>query len=157
MAVSVRVYGTKELDAKANALLVEARRFQRRISTATRGAVDRVYRPALMTALPEFMPDRYAGVLGSDLHVATSVRFAGSNPGVHVTLTAPTGGPKGRAIHALEYAANLRHPLFGNKRFWYDQRIKRSFASKTAKGIQPELVQEIDAELAKIKREVEGA
>lgn len=155
--LEVRVIGQRELDRKVVALNAEAKRFQRRISSATRAAVDRVYRPALISALPEFVPDRYAGVLGADLKTSTSVRFAGAHPGVGVAVTAPTGGPQGRDISALEYRGVLSHPLFGDKRHWYRQSVVRGFASKPAKASRPAIVAEIDKELAELKKRLEAA
>jgi len=144
--------------AKAQAaLLKEARRFQRRVSAAAGRGVDRAYRPALVAAAPQYFPSGYAPVLTPTLQVKTTVRFGGLRPGVAVTVSAPTGGTKGgRDVRALEQGS-LRHPLFGNKNFWYRTRVKPRWAELTMRATRPAIVHEIDAELEAVKRDIEAA
>ena len=156
MPVDVKVVAGPEFERTRAELLKQARAFQRRVSSATRRAVDRTYRPAVVSMAPSLMPDRYAGLLARDLHVSTSVRFAGSAPGVTVSVSAPTGGPQGRDVSSLE-RGRLSHPLFGDKHHWYRQSVTRGFASKPIKAIRPKIVAEIDDELAKIADDVKGA
>lgn len=156
MSVEVKVVAGPEFERTRAELLRQARLFQRRVSSATRRAVDRTYRPAVVSMMPSLMPDRYAGLLARDLHVSTSVRFSGSAPGVSVSVSAPTGGPQGRDVLSLE-RGRLSHPLFGDKRHWYRQSVTRGFASKPVKAIRPRIVDEIDQELAKVARDVKEA
>lgn len=156
MSVQVTVLGTGELDQKAAALLREAARLQRRVSTATKRAVDRVYRPVLVGMVPAFMPSGYAPELAADLKVSTSVRFAGANPGVTAAVSAPTGGKHGREVTRLE-GGLLSHPLFGNRKHWYRQRVRRGFASVPLKAIRPQIRREIDSEVSAVARDVERA
>jgi hypothetical protein len=152
--ITLTVTGGTELDATAARLRREAIRLQRRVSQATGRAVDRGYRPALVGSVPGFMPSGYAPALMANLKVATTVRFTGAFPGVTARVSAPTGGPKGRDVTALE-AGTLRHPLFGNKGHWYRQRVRRGFASVPLRAVKPLIVREIDRELAEIARDVE--
>lgn len=154
MTVELTVLGGENLDAKAGQLVREAARLQRRISSAAGRAVSRTFEPALVAATPEFMPAGYARALGPDLKVKTQVRFAGSRPGVRARVSAPTGGPKGREVSAVE-AGRLKHPLFGNKSHWYTNRIKRGFASSTLRKTQPQIVKELDDELAAVRKDLE--
>ena len=154
MTLELEVKGTAELDAVAARLRKEATRFQRRVSTATRKAVERSYRPVLVGMTASFVPNGYAPVLSRDLRVSTSVRLAGTSPGVTARVFAPTGGKLGRDVTALE-RGTLRHPLFGNRGFWYRQRVRRGFASVPLRAIRPLIVREIDRELAAISRDVE--
>jgi hypothetical protein len=152
--LTVTVVGGEKLDAAAARLRREATRFQRRVSQATGKAVDRGYRPTLVGMAPAFVPDRYAAVLAPSLVVRTSVRFSGSFPGVTARVSAPTGGPTGRDVTELE-AGRLRHPLFGNRGWWYRQRVRRGFASVPLRAVQPLIVREIERELAAVARDVE--
>jgi hypothetical protein len=154
MGVDLTVTGQRELNEVAARLRREAARFQRRVSSATKDAVQRSYRPVLVGMLPTFVPDRYAAVLSRGLRVATTVSFASGF--VTARVSAPTGGPTGRAVDALE-RGSLRHPLFGNRGWWYRQRVRRGFASIPLKAIKPHIVREIDHELDKIARDVERA
>lgn len=146
-----------EFQRTETALLREASRFQRRVSTAAGRGVDRAYKPVLVGMVPAFMPSGYAPVLAPNLAVKSTVRFGGPRPGVGVTVSAPTGGTKGgRDVLALELGT-LRHPLYGNKGFWYRQRVRRGFASVPLKAVRPQIVREIDHELAEVARDVERA
>lgn len=156
MSVQVKVLGKEQLDVKAAALLREASRFQRRVSSATKQAVDRVYRPVLVGMVPAFMPSGYAPELAADLKVSTSVRFAGVNPGVTAVVSAPTGGKFGRDVSRLE-EGRLSHPLFGNRKHWYRQRVRRGFASVPLKAIRPQIRREIDQEVSAVARDIERA
>ncbi len=153
MSVSVRVVAGPEFKRTQVALSKAAKELKRRVVDAAKTAVDEVYRPAMVASVPQFMPSGYAPSLMADLVVKTSVRLTGSAPGVTATVTAPTGGPKGREVLALE-SGRLRHPLFGNKRHWYEQRVKRGFASKPLKEIRPRIVDRIDSELDRIATEI---
>lgn len=152
MGVDLTVTGQRELDATAARLAKEARRFQRRVSQATKDAVQRSYRPVLVGMTPTFMPNRYAAVLSPDLRVATTVSLAAGR--VTARVTAPTGGKSGREVTRLE-AGVLSHPLFGNRGWWYRQRVRRGFASQPLRAIKPQIVRDINQELAKIARDVE--
>jgi hypothetical protein len=153
VTVTLTVVGDRKLDQVAARLHREARRFQRRVSSATRSAVERSYRPVLVGMVPAFMPTGYAPVLAADLKVSTTVRFAGANPGVTVQVSAPTRG-KGREVEALE-RGTLRHPLFGQRGHWYGQRVRRGFASVPLRAIRPHIGRQIDSELAEIRHDVE--
>jgi hypothetical protein len=154
MSVALRIDGGRELDDAVGDLIREARRFQRRVSTAAGKAVKGSYAPTLIGLAPTFMPSGYAPVLVADLKVAVTVRFAGSSPGVGVKVSAPTGGPSGRHVDALE-EGRLRHPFFGDTKRWYLQRIAPGFGSIPLKAIRPQIVREIDQELGAIVRDVE--
>ena len=156
MSIQLTVRGTKDLDDKAKVLMREATRLQRRVSQANGRAAQRSYKPVLIGMVPTFIPSGYAHALANDLRVTTSTRFTGIAPGVTVTVTAPTGGPRGREVKRLE-DGRLSHPLFGNKKFWYRQRVTRGFASVPLKAVKPQIVREIDGELAQIRRDVERA
>ncbi len=154
--LDVKVVAGPEFEKTRVELLKQAKAFQRRVSSATRRAVDRTYRPAVVSMAPSLMPDRYAGLLERDLKVSTSVRFSGSAPGVSVSVSAPTGGPQGRDVSSLE-RGRLSHPLFGDRSHWYRQSVTRGFASKPIKAIRSKIVADIDDELAAVADDVKGA
>lgn len=164
--LDVKVVAGPEFEKTRVELLKQARAFQRRVASATRRAVDRTYRPTVVAMMPDFMPDRYAGVLSADLVVSTSVRFSGSAPGVTVSVSAPTGGSLGGRDVSQKERGELRHPDIrdlwprhkarGEWR-WHGQRITRGFASKPIKVIRPKIVEQIDDELAAVADDVKGA
>jgi hypothetical protein len=152
LGVDLTIRGGAKLDAAAAKLARESRRFQRRVSTATKDAVQRSYRPVLVGMTPAFVPNRYAAVLSPSLRVATTVSLASGR--VTARVSAPTGGKLGRDVRKLE-AGTLSHPLFGNRGWWYRQRVRRGFASVPLRAIRPQIITQIEAELAAIKRDVE--
>lgn len=163
MGVDLTVRGGAKLDATAARLAREARRFQRRISGATKDAVQNTYRPVLIGMVPQFMPGGYAPELARDLRTAVTVGLGSGR--VSVRVSAPTGGKFGREVRRLEMGS-LRHPLFGNrgtyksrtgeiKSAWFSQRVRRGFASVPLRATRPHIVRRIDSELAAIKRDVE--
>jgi hypothetical protein len=152
LAVELTVRGQRKLDTTAAKLTKEARRFQRRISDATKDAVQNSYRPVLIGMVPQFMPGGYAPVLAASLRTVVSASVTSGR--VSIRVSAPTGGKFGREVRQLE-AGSLRHPLFGNRGFWYRQRVRRGFASVPLRATRPHIVKRIDSELAAIARDVE--
>lgn len=128
----------------------EAARLQRRVTKTTERAVEAGYRPVLMGMVPAFMPSGYAPTLAGSLAIRTTSR----RETVSVVVLAPTRGVKGRAVRKLEVGV-LRHPLFGNRRRWYDQRVRAGFASVPLKAVKPLIIRYIERELAEVKRNVE--
>lgn len=68
-----------------------------------------------------FLPRRYAFELAKSLRVRAR-RRAGKNPAVYLVGKAKTPGGKDRDLASLN-RGRLRHPLYGNRRYWYDQEI----------------------------------
>lgn len=134
----------------------QAATLSRRASAATRRVVQRDYKPVLIGMLPAFMPNRYAAALDKDLVVRTSVRFAGPRPRVTALISAPGGFKGGRRVRRLE-AGILWHPLFGNRKSWHMQTVRRGFAKKSLEAVSPLIVRELDDELKKITAELKAA
>ncbi len=153
MVVELTVLGGEKLDKKVGDFIRESKRLQRRVSTAAGEAVDATYGPALVAAVPNYMPDRYAKALAPDLKIETTVRYAGPAPGVRADVSAPTGG-KGRDVSAIE-AGRLKHPLFGNRGHWYTDRIKRRVFAETLGRTRPLIVRRLDAEIARVRKDLE--
>ena len=106
-----------ELEALAYRLrLVSDGGLLRELTKAMRDAVSPV-QDQVRAGLKPHMPGRYAEVLDADLRLGSSVRTAGSDPGV--SLTARSAGKK-RKLRRLD-SGLLTHPLFGNREHWYTQ------------------------------------
>lgn len=86
-------------------------------------AIDDAARPVLgeiRTRLVDYMPNPYAEVLDQDLRLSLS-RRTGRDPGVRLTATGRgRGGVQRRRLRRLEGGV-LAHPLYGNRRHWYNQ------------------------------------
>ena len=70
-----------------------------------------------VTHLRDYMPNRYAGVLASDLKVTVSKHTGITTAGVSILARAPTFGRGGRKIRQRE-AGIITHPVFGDRRDW---------------------------------------
>lgn len=151
MAIQLEVRAT-DLPKKAADLRAQAKRLERRVVTAAGRVVKSTLEPAIKAHTPEYLPSGYAPAFAGDVQVRTSVRFV-HNPGVTANISAPTGGPRGREIAAIE-AGRLKHPLFGNKSYWYVTRVKRGLSRDSLKSTRPAIVEGIDSELEKIVREL---
>jgi hypothetical protein len=149
VTLDIRVANVSET---AMALRREGARIQRRIVSAAGRVVTKVYLPKVKELAPVYMPSGYAPVLVKDLEVRTSVSFAG-NPGVTAHLSAPTGGPKGRQLPALERGV-VRHPLFGNRSHWFVTRTKAGLAKGALKLVKGQIVDGLDREIGKIAADI---
>src|SRR5215475_6740932 len=99
-------------------------------------------------ALPGHMPSRYAAALDESLRL-TITKAVSRNPGVRITGTAR--GAKRRRIRRLE-AGVLAHPLFGNRRHWFNQTdgVQEGFFSGPISDAQPQVRQAIVDAMADI-------
>ena len=73
--------------------------------------------------LREYMPNRYADVLATDLQVSTHARAGGTSPGITIMARAPTAASGGRGARKIRQreAGVITHPLWGNREHWYPQ------------------------------------
>jgi hypothetical protein len=106
VARQLRLAGETELRAE----------LQKAVSDATRD-IPRQIRSGLKPKLP----DRYVlEDFGPDLRVTVSKHYGGRDPGVTVKATTRSG--KSRKLSRLNRGA-LGHPLFGNRKRWFDQQV----------------------------------
>ncbi|MFI6681873.1 hypothetical protein [Kribbella sp. NPDC050470] len=69
----------------------------------------------------QYFPRRYALELAKYLRVRTR-RRAGKDPAIYLVGRAKTKQGKDRDLASLN-RGRLRHPLYGNRRYWYDQDV----------------------------------
>lgn len=70
---------------------------------------------------PQFLPRRYAFELSKTLKIRAR-RRAGKNPAIYLVAKANTRRGTERDLASLN-RGRLRHPLYGNRRYWYDQEV----------------------------------
>lgn len=99
-----------------------------------------------------FLPGTYAAEISRDLSIKTRRRATGANPAIYLVGTA-----KKHRIAALD-SGRLRHPLFGNRRYWYSQQIRPGFWTRPlehgAPRIRRELVRVLDDVARKLARRI---
>ena len=109
--------------------------------------------------LKEFLPDRYAGVLRPDLKVSARKRSTGENPDVTIIATTrQLGGVQRRRIRRLN-AGVLAHPLFGNRKRWYDQTggVTAGFFDRPVEEARPAVRSQIEDALARVRNKIYAA
>lgn len=154
MSADLRIEGSEKLGALSDAL----RRYgtvelEKELFQGITRAVEPLVK-AVKESLKDYLPDRYAEAVATSL-VERAVRLAGSNPGVRLTASAQTGRGKQRDLISLN-KGKLRHPLYGDRDWWYDQEVKKGFWDEPlldeSDAVREELVKVLDG----IARELAG-
>lgn len=128
------------------------------ITAALRKAAEPV--PAdIRKALEPYLPDRYAAVLDADLKITISTR-TGTDAGVTIQATAPTGrSRRGRAIPMINQGI-LRHPVYADRTAprrswtWRDQEVRPGFFDRPVQDAAPRVRREIENALDGINRQI---
>lgn len=98
-------------------------------------------RQAIKNNVGNYMPHGYAGTFQKSLRLTVSKRASASNPGITIKAKAK-GKSRPRSVSAIN-GGELRHPLYGNRGFWYPTTIKPGFFTAEAKKGLPEARKEI--------------
>lgn len=105
---------------------------------------------------PNYLPRRYAVELSKSLRVRAR-RRAGRNPAVYLVGQAKTPKGKDRDLRSLN-RGRLRHPLYGNRGYWYDQAVSPNWWDdplfKGAGEVRKEIVRELDDVAVKLARKL---
>lgn len=121
MVVELSVRGADKFGALAKALRAAGdkelkKELYRGINRAVKPLTEDVKR-----GTPKYLPRRYAFELAKSLKVRAR-RRAGRDPSVRLVGQAKTPRGKDRDLASLN-RGRLRHPLYGNRRYWYDQDV----------------------------------
>lgn len=111
-----------------------------------------------VTHLRADMPDRYADVLAKDLKVSVYRRTAGEEPGATLVGRAPTFGRGGRKV-AQRNRGLITHPLFGNRKRWYEQTggMRPGFFDDPVERSGPEVRNQIEAAVRRVRDKIYAA
>lgn len=112
-------------------------KLKRRVNADLRKRMNRAVKPLTANVKAhawEYMPDRYAEVLAKSLRVTVRVRGSSTKATMSIVGSANTNSPKGRSKRELARLdrGQLRHPLYGNRGYWYGQAIWPGFWSDPA-------------------------
>jgi hypothetical protein len=152
MPLSIQVRGAFQLSRTARKIREAGRKDLPRQMTK---ALTRTVKPltvAVKASLPGYMPDRYAAVLGKDLRLRTKIQTRGDGAGLRITGHAPTRSDE-RDVKALE-SGILRHPLYGNRGWWYAQRITPGFFSEPISEGAPVVRAELNRVIAEFLQKI---
>ena len=146
MPVEIRVEGADKFGRLAKALRQTGDKELRKELYA---GINRAVKPltaALKDSTPRFLPGRYAAELSRSLKVRTR-RRGGRDPGVRLTGSAKTPRGKDRDLASLN-RGRLRHPLYGDRKYWFNQKVSPGWwdepLSDGADEVRQELVNVLD-------------
>jgi hypothetical protein len=108
----------------------------------------------IIDRLPEYLPNRYAAVLSRDISIRITNRSRSG--GQTVRIYAPERGSRTverRRLLRLN-RGTLAHPLFGNRRHWYDQAVKPFFFDEPIEERAPQIRQDIEDALARVEDKI---
>lgn len=88
-----------------------------------------------------YMPSGYGATFQKSLRLTAIKRASAKNPAVQIKAVGK-GKTRPRQVGPIN-GGTLRHPLFGNREFWYTTRIKPGFFTKEAKKGAPQAAKEI--------------
>lgn len=91
--------------------------------------------PAVLAEVPRSMPRGYAPVLSKSLQFRTEVRAF--KHVARVTWRVYGDGQKERRDVPGLNRGTLRHPLFGNRQWWVDQKVRRGFVDRPVDRLGP--------------------
>lgn len=150
MAVTLRITGGEELRALEQRLRAAGRRMPRELTLVALRAT-RPMKKAVKDDLSEFLPDAYAAELEGSVQILTQSRTG------RVTLLAHARTPRGAARDLASLnRGRLRHPLFENREFWYDQAVRPRWWTNPLTKSAREAREEIVKTLRVIARRIEG-
>lgn len=121
MVVDLRVEGADKFAKLARALKEYGDKDLR--SELYRG-INRAVKPltaSVKASTDNFLPRRYALEIAKSLKVRAN-RRAGRNPAIYLVGKAKTPKGKERDLASLN-RGRLRHPLYGNRHYWFDQDV----------------------------------
>jgi hypothetical protein len=148
VAVDIEIRGVDELRAAARALRDADRQLGERMSRGLRQIGERFARDVRSEA--HRLPSGYAPTMAAAVRVSTSLKRGGMSLRVY----APGKGDE-RAVRAIN-AGVLRHPVFGHRARWVEQRVRPGFvddpARRLADRVQHEIESAVDAAVATATR-----
>lgn len=121
MVAELRIEGADKFGELARALRKAG---DKDLRTALYRGINSSVKPLTETVkrrTPEYLPRRYAAELAKTLKVKVK-RRGGRDPSIRLMGQSKTKLGKERDLRSLN-RGRLRHPLYGNRRYWYDQKV----------------------------------
>lgn len=138
--LQVTVTGQAEMRRVADRMRRADRQLDRDLTAGIRRAV-RPLGGEIKRAVPVYMPSGYAPVLAGSIRATTSVRRV-RNAGVSVKVYA-LGKVEHRDVASLDRGV-LAHPLWGNRKHWYRQRVKSGVVTDQFQRMRDPILDEME-------------
>jgi hypothetical protein len=148
MPADITVRGAEKLRILSRALReVGDKELQKELYRGLNRAV-KPLREEVKASIDQFLPARYAVELRRDLKVTTRRRTASRNPAIFLV-----GRAKNRDVASLN-RGRLRHPLYGNRGHWFNQRVRRDWWTLPLTRGAPEVRRELERSLDEVAKKV---
>jgi hypothetical protein len=124
------VTGTQQFVKLAQALNAQGsagRGLKKELMTAIKDAAKPMEKE-VRDHVAQYLPDRYAPIISKGLVVRPSQSTRGKSVGLKLVGYAP-GQSRRRQIRVID-GGTLRHPVYGNREAWVDQKVKPGFWSE---------------------------
>lgn len=126
--MSVRVTGSAQLHHVMQVLKETGNRGLGKGMAAGLRMATTPLKPAVLAEVPKAMPSGYAPILSRSLQFRTQVRDF--KYVARVTWRVHGDGQKERRDVPALNRGILRHPLYGNRQWWVDQKVRKGFVDR---------------------------
>lgn len=152
MGFEVKVAGGAELRQVQNKLrAVGDKGLGKQMGKALRDAA-RPLQPAVRKEAVAAMPSGYGPTLSRSLRFRTAIKETAHTADVTVRVHGQ-GRKERRMVPALN-RGRLRHPLYGNRDWWFDQRVRSGFVDRPADRLMPEAVRQMRAVISYVADQI---
>jgi hypothetical protein len=154
MAFEVKITGGAQLRDVQNRLrAIGDTGLGKQMGKALRDAASPL-RPAVKAEAVRAMPSGYGPTLSRSLRFRTAVKETRHTAGVVVRVYGD-GRRQRRDVPALN-RGRLRHPLYGDRNWWFDQRVRSGFVDRPADRILPDAVRQMQAVIDYVADQIGG-
>lgn len=154
MGFEVKVAGGAQLRQVQNQLrAVGDKGLGKQMGKALRTAA-RPLQPAVRKEAVAAMPSGYGPTLSRSLRFRTAIKETRHTADVLVRVFGD-GRRERRMVPALN-RGRLRHPLYGNRNWWFDQRVRPGFVDRPADRLMPNIAREMNAVIDYVADQIGG-
>ena len=152
MGFEVKVTGGAELRQVQNRLrVIGDKGLGKQMSKALRDAA-KPLQPAVRKEAVAAMPSGYGPTLAKSLRFRTAIKETAHTADVVVRVYGD-GRRERREVPALN-RGRLRHPLYGNRNRWFDQRVRPGFVDRPADRLMPEAARQMRAVISYVAEQI---
>lgn len=109
-------------------------------------------KPAVRAEALTAMPSGYGPTLSRSMQFRQTGRGGGTSAEVVVRVYGK--GRKNRRMVPALNRGQLRHPLYGRRGHWFDQRVRAGFVDRPADRLLPDAVRQMDAVVSYVAEQI---
>lgn len=152
MGFDVKVTGGAELRSVQNKLrAIGDKGLGKQMGKALREAA-KPLKPAVRAEALASMPSGYGPVLSRSLRFRQAVKESAHT--AHVTVRVYGDGRRQRRMVPNLNRGQLRHPLYGNREFWFDQAVRAGFVDRPFNRLKPGVAREMQRVIDDVAKQI---